>query len=370
MSSKAQVQKKSSNPFCSRRKKRKNVTKKVFSQDERKRLAESDKGSWFGQEKQCADHLNVPSSNEPESRSASKRKLEESRKAYHGGSNSDSMESDLSDSDLSAESDDSSCEGNDEIDGIFKQPTGNYIVNPNCLQSLLESAATCKDCHSPLQVLEKAGSKQGLGAKWIFRCTNESCSSHEFRPSLPISSKNGKIYEINRASVVGFRAIGKGRSAAEKCLSFLDLSPVYTWDKHTKVIEEKVKDLTEIDFKQAVTELKQLKRSTGEVEECSNEELEEKVVDVGASFDCSWSSRGWSARDGLVAAISEDTGKVLDVVYLTRECSKCKMMEEKRTKGDISKLDFLAWYIKHEPNCYLNHEGSSQVREIIRMYFK
>jgi hypothetical protein len=37
--------------------------------------------------------------------------------------------------------------------------------------------------------------------------------------------------------------------------------------------------------------------------------LGETVVDVGASFDCSWSLWGWSARDGLVAGVSEDTGK-------------------------------------------------------------
>jgi hypothetical protein len=48
---------------------------------------------------------------------------------------------------------------------------------------------------------------------------------------------------------------------------------------------------------------------------------------------------GWSACDGLVAAVSEDTGKVLDVVYMTRECKQCKQMEEKR--GDLSRLDYL-----------------------------
>ena len=39
-----------------------------------------------------------------------------------------------------------------------------------------------------------------------------------------------------------------------------------------------------------------------------------KVVNVDASFACSWSSRGWSARDGLVAAVSEDTGKLRSLV--------------------------------------------------------
>jgi hypothetical protein len=48
-----------------------------------------------------------------------------------------------------------------------------------------------------------------------------------------------------------------------------------------------VKDLTEIDFNQAASQLKQLKRTVGEIADCTDEELAEKVVDVGASFDCS-----------------------------------------------------------------------------------
>ena len=129
------------------------------------------------------------------------------------------------------------------------------------------------------------------------------------------------------------------------------------------MIEEEVKDLAEIDFPNAVSQLKQLKTTmAGHIELATDEEVEDTVVDIGASFDCSWSSRGWSARDGLVAAVSEDTGKVLDVTYMTRECSRCKGMEEKRARGEISRIDFLSWYISHEPSCLLNHEGSAQVK--------
>ncbi len=122
-------------------------------------------------------------------------------------------------------------------------------------------------------------------------CMNDTCEFRQFDRSPLISPKTSNMYEINRASVLAFRAIGKSRSAAAKCLSFLNLKPVYTWHKHTRVIEEKVKDLAEIDFRNAVSELKQLKRATGHGEAGRDKELEEKVVDIGASFDCSWSSR-------------------------------------------------------------------------------
>ena len=94
--------------------------------------------------------------------------------------------------------------------------------------------------------------------------------------AYPNNLKSGTIYEINRASVIGFRAIGKGRSAAEKCLSFFGLVPVYTWHQHTQVIEEKVKDQSETDFSNAVSQLKQFMLTTGEVD-CTVQELANKV---------------------------------------------------------------------------------------------
>ena len=327
-------------------------------------LADSDLGSWFSQDQQWSEQFEDSATcssamTQTATASASKRKIEESMKSLI--ENSHSADSETSDSDqqfLSSEDE----EGPKGSSG-FSKPTGNYIVTTGNLQYMLESSAVCKVCYSSLQIVEKLGSKQGLGAKWNFRCTNESCVSKESNESYPILPKSNKIYDVNRASVVAFRAIGKGRSAAQKCFSFLGLAPVYTWDKHTTVIEEKVQDLAETDFNHASMQLKQLKRTVGEVAaDLTDQELGETVVDVGASFDCSWSSRGWSARDGLVAAVSEDTGKVLDVAYLTRECNHCKGMEEKRARGELSRLDYLSWYITHKPNCLLNnHEGSAQV---------
>ena len=55
--------------------------------------------------------------------------------------------------------------------------------------------------------MENAATKHGLGSTWRIQCENESCPSHK---------------TINRASVLGLRAIGGGHSAAS--LSFLLIS--------------------------------------------------------------------------------------------------------------------------------------------------
>ena len=52
----------------------------------------------------------------------------------------------------------------------------------------------------------------------------------------------------------------------------------------------------------------QFKFSNGEIDvDCSFKELEETVVKVGDMIDPSWYSRGWSATDAVVAAISVDS---------------------------------------------------------------
>ena len=32
-------------------------------------------------------------------------------------------------------------------------------------------------------------------------------------------------------------------------------------------------------------------------------------------------------------------------------------MEQRKKEGEVSRLEYLSWFTKHEPNCYLNHEG-------------
>ena len=86
-----------------------------------------------------------------------------------------------------------------------------------------------------------------------------------------------------------------------------------------------------------------------------------QAVDIPTCFDGSWSSRGWTARDGIASAIAESTGQVLDVVYKNNSCRECKIMKEKKEKAEITYAEYLDWYIDHEPKCYFNHDGSLSV---------
>ena len=69
-------------------------------------------------------------------------------------------------SESSTDESDSSTLGDNESDGNgFQATLGRYIVDPECLQEMLDNSAVCKDCHSPLRIVEKANSRHGLGAK-------------------------------------------------------------------------------------------------------------------------------------------------------------------------------------------------------------
>lgn len=129
---------------------------------------------------------------------------------------------------------------------------------------------------------------------------------------------------MNHASVLGLGTIGGGHVAASKLFSFLVLTPI------NKKIKREAKTLLEVELDCAAFAVKQFKFSNGEIEvDCS---FKETVVDVGVTIDASWCSRGWSATDAVVAAISVDTVEVVDVVHLSSSCAKCKKWRRRRQK--------------------------------------
>ena len=76
-------------------------------------------------------------------------------------------------------------------------------------------------------------------------------------------------------------------------------------------------------------------------------------AEITASFDGSWNTRGWSAKDGIVDVCFEETGKVIDVVIKISNCAQCKRMKAKQLSCEVEYVDYLDW-------CPMNHDGSAQ----------
>ena len=160
-----------------------------FKDGRKSYLSHTDLGSYFKQEKQWPELFSDKNPGDAGSSSRSEAKLNDSMESLKRRKASESESESLTDLDNSE-------------DGAFKAPVGRYIVEPGCLQEMVDNSAVCKYCRCPLHIHEKANSRHGLGAKWIFICTSETCVSHVLsRTSVPISEYSGQIYTVNASSV-------------------------------------------------------------------------------------------------------------------------------------------------------------------------
>ena len=229
-----------------------------------------------------------------------------------------------------------------------------WIFSLPLLQSALNQVAVCQVCSLPLQIMEEPGRRAGLATTFSISCKNN-CNPKSF----DTSPKLGHIHEINQTSILASRFIGKGRSGLNKLCSIIGLpSPVSTtsYSDHTTSLEEKAKILLEENLKESAVKVKEL--------ELEPDQPKTDVIDIATCFDGTWSSRGWSARDGVVTAISEGTSQIVDVVYKTTHCRLCQKQEKAKEEGSLSQFDYLMWYVKHEPKCLMNHLGSAQVFKV------
>ena len=155
-------------------------------------------------------------------------------------------------------------------------------------------------------------------------------------------------------STLTFQAIGRGQLAAAKTFSILGLpkpSSKLVWCEIAKIIADACSELVREKLKHSARELKELVETD-----------DEGYCTTAVSFDGSWCSCGWSARDGVVAGISLKTGKVLDVIHLSSSCSTCDRLEKLHSEGQLSLKEFLEKQVEHRDVCYLNHHGSTQLR--------
>lgn len=244
--------------------------------------------------------------------------------------------------------------------------TGALSIENDELNRQLASRVNCRFCQSEGVNFEEVA-RAGLGAEWVCRCTNPKCPSHELVTPFHPTSKTNRFYDVNRELVLGLRLTGRGHSVAKRIPSVLNLpSPVNkdSWSNYMKALERIANDLLEKELKNAAIEVKRFLQ--GEKKDMNNADMSDKqlanlVLDAGVSIDGSWNQRGWSARDGVVAVVSIDTGKVLDVAFLSNSFTTCEQIKRKQQEGAISRMDYLGWVVHHDENCFHNHKWSSQV---------
>ena len=231
-----------------------------------------------------------------------------------------------------------------------------WIIDVNILSEYLKEVCVCSVCHGSLSFEEVDTARAGLGTKFTLICENRDCATQPINKSFNTTRKSGQVYEINRKSVLASRLAGTGRNGLLKICSVLGLnSPVWkqSFAEHTKYWDKVAAELREENQIMAAQRAKKFEAKGAT----------DTVVDIPTSFDGSWYSRGWTANKGFVSAIAESTSQVLDVILKIRSCPQCTIMENKRKEGKCTAMQYLNWFIDHEDECLLNHDGSPQVSD-------
>ena len=90
------------------------------------------------------------------------------------------------------------------------------------LQNSINLCMSYNVCNAKVKLLENEDFHYGLGTKLYFLCTNEECANRTDFFSTPMFREKCS-FQINTASVVGMRSIGRSRSAASKLFSLMNL---------------------------------------------------------------------------------------------------------------------------------------------------
>ncbi|GFV76757.1 uncharacterized protein TNCV_4729771 [Trichonephila clavipes] len=83
-----------------------------------------------------------------------------------------------------------------------------------------------------------------------------------------------------------------------------------------------------------------------------------KIVECGISVDGTWQRRGYSSMNGCVAALSVDTGKVVDIEIMSSYCSTCKKIS--KMLRSIESETFAADHV-----CHSNFQGFALKMEAV-----
>ena len=152
--------------------------------------------------------------------------------------------------------------------------------------------------------------------------------------------------------VAFIRSLGKGYSALQKFSLYLNSPPPMAHASYRSAFSKLHKATKQVasDSMMAAAE---------EVRSMSNAKLDVPgPIDCQSSFDGTWQIRGHASHNGVVTAISVDTGKCLDIEVLCNICKSCQCWESK--KGTV---EYDLWKVKHV--CKMNHGESAGAMEAV-----
>ena len=217
--------------------------------------------------------------------------------------------------------------------------SGFRLLHLQSIARWISQAAVCSTCKSVRLILQESiMNRQGFHIPMELVCS--SCSTSTVLPTPTLSGK--KVPEVNKRAVLAFRVIGAGQKKMEQFCAVMNMPPPLhhrSYGKHIAEVHRAVTTVADKETKQAAVRLSEHLRSL-------DDELEDGPLDVTFSADGSWATRGFTPLHGLVFAISQDTGEVLDYTLMSRHCSTCNYYRRIPDEDEFAK-----WKDQHEEKC-------------------
>ena len=190
---------------------------------------------------------------------------------------------------------------------------GDRIMNLKILANVINELCCLKCFADNLNLVE--GSRSGLYSNFVLKC-----AACDFCKGFASSKKVDKAPEINMRYVYGMQQIGKDSVSAYKLCATLNL-PALARSSYIK-IEQKiftvVKKVADDSMKEAASFVAN-----------KNRNVNNEIAECGVSVNGTWQRRGYSSLNGCVAAISIDTGKVIDIEVMSSYCRICKKLKSR-----------------------------------------
>ena len=224
--------------------------------------------------------------------------------------------------------------------------SGYRFMDVEILSVVFESLC-CPDCKtSRLTLKENIIQKKGLAI--LFQVTCKCGYKKEFYNSKYC----GKAYDVNRRIIYTMRSCGHGYRGVEKFTALMDMpKPMAqkSYDEAVKNMMNAAKSVALDTMNDAVNDIKRLTSSN-----------DDRLYDASVSCDGSWQKRGYSSLNGVVTAITMDTGKIIDCEAMSRICKECNLKKPLKLSNPSA---YDEWKMTHE--CCLNYHGSAPGMELV-----
>ncbi|GFT91110.1 uncharacterized protein TNCV_2009091 [Trichonephila clavipes] len=184
------------------------------------------------------------------------------------------------------------------------------IIDIPLFSSVLKQHVLCAKCKKQGIDIKFGRQIQGLATELLICC--EFCGliqpllNTRFTNTV-VNKKDTKVYEVNTRLAYAMRSVGKGEAAAKVFCGVMNLPPPRKrFYESLHALNNATEKVAKVSMVLAAAET--LSFNNGN-------------PNVPVAIDGTWQKRGHTSLNGVVTAVSVDTGKVIDAEILSRKCS-------------------------------------------------